>query len=329
MPHETVLTIGNFDGVHTGHAALVRKARELAAARPGHARVVALAFHPHPLTLLRPEQAPATLTTFDRRAELLIQLGCDAVERLDPTPELLALTPQQFVERIVQRLNPVAIVEGPDFRFGHARAGDNATLAHLGRSRGFFVHTVEPVMVELSDQTLATASSTLVRWLLGAGRVEDAARVLSRPYELAGVVVRGDQRGRAIGFPTANLSTPTMLPADAVYAGRALLPDGRTRPAAIHVGTRSTFNDTTRTVEAYIMDWPGPVAEGTPEYGWPLRLTFDHWLRDQVKFESVPALVEQIHRDVARVARFSREAGGRSPGYPAAAAPPVRPPSEH
>lgn len=293
-----VITIGNFDGVHIGHAALVARAKSIAT-KTG-ARVIAMVFHPHPMSILHPESAPATLTTIEHRAELLHAVGADEVVQLHPTPEVLGLAPAAFIDGVVRQYAPCAIVEGPDFRFGKGRAGDNTLLAELGRTRGFEVHVVNPVEASLHDQSVVTVSSTLVRWLLSCGRVADAERLLGRPYELRGVVVRGDQRGREIGCPTANLSTPTVLPADAVYAGTGTLADGRVFPAAIHVGTRSTFNDTTRTVEAHLLDWRGPIAEGASEYGWPLRLSFTHWLRDQVKFDSVGALVEQIKRDIER-----------------------------
>jgi riboflavin kinase/FMN adenylyltransferase len=310
----SVLTIGNFDGVHLGHAALIARARQIAERSRPAARVVAMVFHPHPLTILRPDAAPTTLTTIDHRAELLRAAGADDVVQLHPTPELLNLSPEQFIDAAVREHAPIAIVEGPDFHFGKGRAGDNATLAALGRSRGFETHVVDPVEVPLSDQSLVTISSTLVRWLLSCGRVADAAALLGRPYELRGTVVRGDQRGREIGCPTANLSTPTVLPADAVYAGIATLADHRTLPAAIHVGTRSTFNDTTRTVEAHLLDWRGPLAENAPEYGWPLRLSFTHWLRDQARFDSVTALVQQINRDIQR----TRDLIGHATKAPAA-----------
>lgn len=296
----SVLTIGNFDGVHIGHAALIARARQIAARHPSRPSVVALSFDPHPLTLLRPELAPPMLTTFDERARLLRAAGADEVVRLQPTPEFLALAPDAFVAHLVAEHAPVAIVEGPDFHFGRGRAGNNTVLAELGRLHGFEVSVPDPVESSLDDQSIITVSSTIIRWLVGHGRVTDAARLLGRPYTLTGTVVRGDQRGRQIGFPTANLQTACMLPADAVYAGTGVLADGRRFTAAVHVGTRSTFNDSTRTVEAYILDWKGPLAEGGSEYNWPLRLEINHWLRDQARFESVGLLVEQINRDVDR-----------------------------
>lgn len=300
MPARTVLTIGNFDGVHLGHRALIARARELADAEAGTGRVVALTFHPHPVTVLAPERAGPALTTFDRRVMALREAGADEIVRLEPTTQLLGSSPEAFIARLVEEYAPGAIVEGSDFRFGQARAGDVQTLLRLGKAMGFDVEIVEPVSVALSDQTIVTASSSIVRWLLQHGRIRDATRVLGRPYELAGNVIRGDRRGREIGFPTANLRFETLAPGDGVYAAQAALPGGRLYPAAVHVGPRATFDLPERTVEAHIMRWPGPLAEGTPEYEWPLVLLFYGWLRGQAKFESVETLVEQMGRDVGR-----------------------------
>lgn len=317
MASRAIVTIGTFDGVHRGHAALLAEARRLAAATPSGARVVALVFWPHPMAVLDPAQAPGMLTGFDRRAALLRELGADEVVRLEPTRDLLALTPEAFIDRVVEQRSPAAFVEGADFRFGKGRAGDVRTLESLGRSKGFRVSVVEQVATELTDQTLVPASSTLTRWLVSRGRVGDAARVLGRAYELDGTVVRGDRRGREIGFPTANIETDCLAPADGVYAGVAHLPDGRAMPAAVHIGARATFDDARRTIEAYILDWAGPLTDGWPgagEYGWTLRVEFSAWLRDQARFEGAGPLVEQIRRDVARTRRWSPAAKAEACG---------------
>lgn len=292
MPGATSLTIGNFDGVHLGHAALVRRARELAGAG---GRVVAMAFWPHPVSVLRPDQTPATLTTFDQRAALLRSLGADEVVRLEPTRDLLGLDPIAFIERVVAEHRPDAVVEGPDFRFGRARAGDIATLGALADRLGFRADIVAPVRVATADQLVAEASSTLARWLVGEGRVRDAALVLGRPHQVRGVVVPGARRGRDLGFPTANLRAETMLPADGVYGAIATLPGGAQRPAAVSVGTNPTFGAEPRRLEAHILDWPGPP----DDHGWALSIDLVAWLRDQVAFCGVQPLVEQIHRDIA------------------------------
>ncbi len=297
MPGPTAVTIGNFDGVHIGHAALVRRARELVGPS---GRVVVLAFDAHPLTQLRPEFAPARLSTFEQRTEWLRALGADDIQRLDPSPDLLSLPPREFLRRHVAPLSPVAVVEGADFRFGAGRAGNVSTLSESGAEFGFEAVVVDPVETTLSDQTVVRASSTIARWLVANGRARDAALVLGRPYELMGVVVRGDRRGREIGYPTANLETGLLLPGDGVYAGQATLPDGRVMPAAISVGTKPTFGRSERVSEAFVLDWRGPVPEGGPEYGWALRLTLNSWIRDQIRFDSLDSLLEQMSRDVKR-----------------------------
>ncbi len=297
MTRQTIISIGNFDGVHRGHTALIHHARTLAGPS---GRVIALSFDPHPLSHLSPGREPARLSSHEQRALWLTEAGADEVHRLEPTHDLLSLPPDAFIDSLVQRFSPTAFVEGPDFHFGHKRSGNVNTLTQLGRSRNFQVHIVPPIQVDLTDQTVVTASSTITRWLLSNGRVRDAARILGRPYEIHAIVVRGDQRGRTIGFPTANLRSSHMPPAHAVYAGLATLPDGSTHYAAIHVGPRSTFDALEPTIEPYIIDWAGPAAHELPEYGWPLRLRFIAWLRGQARFESVNALVEQMHHDVAR-----------------------------
>ncbi|TVQ31719.1 MAG: bifunctional riboflavin kinase/FMN adenylyltransferase [Phycisphaeraceae bacterium] len=305
MPERTAVSIGNFDGVHVGHAALLRRARELVGPPESGGRVVAMAFDEHPMTRLRPEAAPSILTSFEQRAELLIQCGADEVDRLKPTEDLLGLSPDAFVLSLIERHRPSVIVEGPDFRFGRARAGDVRTLAELGRRFDFDVDVLGPVSVTLVDQSIVEASSTMARWLIGHGRMRDATITLGRPYELRGVVVRGDRRGREIGCPTANIETKQHLPGDGVYAGFARLPDGSHRPAAISVGTKPTFGDLQRTAEAHVLDWEGPVPEGRPEYGWPIRVSFTSWIRDQVRYETVEALIEQIGRDIERTRRIT------------------------
>jgi len=310
-PSRSVLTIGNFDGVHLGHQALTRAARIIADAASPRARVLALSFDPHPLTVLNPAYAPAPLTTFDHRADLLQAAGADEVVRLEPTPDLLNLSPEQFVERIVAVHHPIAIVEGPDFRFGKARAGGVHTLADLAPRHGFSVRILDTVEIALQDHTVAPVSSSLVRWLLSHGRITDAARALGRDYELLGTVVRGDRRGRELGFPTANLRTSQLLPADGVYAVWADLPDGRALPAALSVGTKPTFTDApARTAEAFLFrddvprDPPHPPwssLPSLPEYDWPLRLRLVAWIREQVRFPSVEALKDQMHRDCDRI----------------------------
>lgn len=286
------LSIGNFDGVHQGHAALVSAAR---AAVGDAGRVVVLAFDPNPMAILRPAATPARLSTFAQRDRWLKAIGVDEVVRLEPTREFLQQSPEQFMRWSVDRWRPQAIVEGPDFHFGKARAGTIDTLREFESHFGYRAIIVEPVEVALVDQSVVKVSSSLARWLITHGRVRDAATLLGRPYAIEAVIARGDQRGRTIGFPTANLAGFTnLLPADGIYAGLAER-DGRTWPAAISVGTKPTFGEHPRTCEAHLLDYDGPV----DDYGWNIRLRFTRWLRDQLKYDDVAALIAQLHRDIA------------------------------
>lgn len=309
----TAVTIGNFDGVHAGHAALVAACREEVG--PG-GRVVVLAFDAHPRSVLAPGTEPARLTTFARKAALLQELGADAVHRLVPDAALLGLTAGAFMGHVVREFAPAVLVEGSDFHFGKGRDGDVGSLTRLGETLGFAVRVVEPVEVELADQSVVRASSTVARWLLDRGRAGDAAAVLGRPYEIEGGVVRGDRRGRTAGFPTVNIAAETMLPADGVYAGWAELPDGRRFPAAINVGERPTVGGVERRVEAHVLglptSWDGvakagawAAIDGVAEYGWRCRLSVLAWVRDQVRFGSFAELVGQLGRDCARVVQIT------------------------
>lgn len=316
-PTRTVVTIGNFDGVHAGHAALVRRARQIA--DPASAEVLAMVFDPHPLTALRPDQAPPRLSGFDQRERWLRELGADRILRLSPDPATLNQAPEDFVHRVVADHRPLAFVEGTDFRFGKGRSGTVALLAGLGRKLGFEVITIPPVEAALSDLTCVTVSSSLVRWLVSAGRVGDAALLLGRPHELEGRVVPGDRRGRRIGFPTANLVAEGLPPADGVYAGVATLDDGRALAAAVSVGDKPTYGGVERAIEAYLLPGPGvPQGEwaclpGLPEYGWSMRLRLLEWVRDQVRFGSTQELIAQMTRDCERIARIVEESGA-APG---------------
>ncbi len=292
----TALSIGNFDGVHIGHAALIRRARDLAGT---DGRVVVISFDPHPATILRPERTPPRLTTFALRAEMLRALGADVVEKLEPTPGVLAMSAEEFVHDLVKRYAPTWIVEGPDFHFGKGRSGTLELLRSLGTASGYTLHIEPSVKIALHDQLIAPASSSLTRWLLANGRVADAALVLGRAHRLEGVVVKGDQRGRTIGFPTANLDSEVMPPSDGVYAATATLPDGRRFPAALNIGTRPTFHGVDRRIEAHMLG-----ATEMPAYGWRLSLDIAAFVRDQVRFDSVQRLTEQLRRDCDRAAEM-------------------------
>lgn len=277
-----------------GHRALLARARDVAG--PGGS-VIAVTFDPHPMRLLRPEAAPQTVQTASERQTALRAAGADEVRVMQVDRALLDQEASAFIRSLHAELRFDAIVEGPDFRFGKARRGDLALLRTEGQALGFRIEVVEPMQVKLSDGSTAAASSSLVRWLLSQGRVEEVALVLGRPYGFAGVVIRGDQRGRQIGWPTANVEFGDRhIPMDGVYAGLATLPDGSRARAAISVGTKPTFGQAERTVEAYLMDRQMPL----DRYGWTLSLQFSHWIREQARFETLEPLLAQMHRDVVR-----------------------------
>lgn len=291
MRKRTAVTVGNFDGVHRGHRALIDRAR---GAVGDAGRVVAIAFDPHPAAVLRPGLEPARLTGFDARAGLLRAAGVDEVFRLEPDRRLLALDAAAFLRHLQRDFDPAVMVEGGDFRFGRGRGGDIASLARIGEELGIDVAVVDDVEIALADQSLHRASSSLVRTLLSGGRVRDAALVLGRPYAVVGRVVEGDRLGRTIGFPTANLAFENAPPADGVYACIAHV-QGETRAAAVNVGARPTVRGVERRVEAHLLGFDRDV------YGASVALHFVGWIRDQMRMGSLRSLAAQLHRDCARV----------------------------
>lgn len=294
MP-ETAITIGNFDGVHLGHAQLVHAARS--AVGPS-GRVVAIFFDPHPAVVLRPPAMPPRLSTAQQREGWLKQAGADECIVIRPTLEFLRQSPEQFIGGMARQFLPRYIVEGSDFRFGKGRAGSIDTLRQLEKEHAFTAVVVDSVQAALSDQSIVLVGSSLIRWLLNHGRTRDAWNLLGRPYELIAPVVKGEQRGRAIGVPTINLGdSECMLPADGIYSGEAARPDGTAYPAAISVGTKPTFGQHPRTCEAHLIGYDGPLND----YGWTVQLKFHDWLRDQLAYPTVELLVDQLKRDIDRV----------------------------
>jgi len=296
----TALTVGNYDSVHLGHQMLIERARERVGAS---GRVVVLSFHPHPMTILNPDQAPSQIDPFHVRKARLIAAGADEVVELIPTPELLAKDPDSFIDEVIEHHAPDLIIEGHDFHFGKRRAGTPDLLAKLCEDRGIKTEILGPVKVTLTDQSIVTASSSLVRWLLDNSRVRDAAFVLGRSHELVGTVEQGEQLGRTINIPTINLNTESLLPADGVYSGYARFEDQQVL-AAINVGTRPTVQGLTRRAEAHLINTDGSPwtpDPSMPAYGWDCKLELVGWVRDQVKFDSINTLKEQIRRDCQRI----------------------------
>lgn len=282
----SVVPIGIFDGVHRGHQLVLARAVE--AARERDARVVVITFDPHPVAVLRPDAMPLLLTTIQRRIQLLKSYGADSVVPLEFTEALSHQTADEFVEQtLVERLNAVRIVVGANFRFGHRASGDVALLRKFGLE-------VDDVPLLRDGEIL---SSTHIRELVAAGDVAAAAAGLGRPHFVEGPVVRGDARGRALGFPTANLAVDPgiAIPADGVYAGWLTRASGERSEAAISVGTNPTFDGETRRVEAYAID----VGHDLELYDEHVIVEFAQRLRGMERFETVDALVEQMAKDVA------------------------------
>lgn len=295
------VAIGNFDGVHQGHRALVQVVRTRAASEHGVATV--LTFTPHPARVFAPALAPPLITSLDRRLELLAEAGVEVAVVEPFTRAYAAIEAEDFVREVLgTRLGARHVVVGYDFTFGRGRRGSTELLERIGAELGMTVQVVPPVMADG-----LVCSSTKVREFVLEGRVEGAALLLGRPFEIIGPVVRGAGRGRGLGIPTANVVTEAeLLPKLGIYAGRATILDGEgggapALRAAISVGSNPTFaGDGRVSVEAYLLDFD-PAPFGGDIYGRRLRLEIVHRLRDERRFDSVEALVAQIHADVAEV----------------------------
>ncbi|MER6274479.1 bifunctional riboflavin kinase/FAD synthetase [Streptomyces sp. NPDC001797] len=290
----SVVTIGSYDGVHRGHQLIIRHAVDRAHELGIPAVVVT--FDPHPSEVVRPGSHPPLLAPHHTRAELMAELGVDAVLILPFTTEFSKLSAADFVVKVlVDKLHAKAVVEGPNFRFGHKAAGNVEFLVEQGKVYDFEVEVVD-LFVRGEAGGGEPFSSTLTRRLVAEGDMAGAREILGRPHRVEGVVVRGAQRGRELGFPTANVETlpHTAIPADGVYAGY-LHAQGEVMPAAISVGTNPQFDGTERTVEAYAID-----RLGLDLYGLHVAVDFLAYVRGQAKFDSLDALLEQMAEDVKR-----------------------------
>ncbi len=287
----SVVAIGNFDGVHNGHRQLLADARAFAPELP----LVALTFWPHPMSVVRPDGAPKLLSSLQRRIELLRDAGAHEVRVVHFTRDVSRWSPREFVEKVIDPLHPRIVVVGENFRFGYRAGGTVETLRELGHGH-FEVRAIPLIHVDGEN-----TCSTLVRRALRSGDVELARRQLGREFRLCGVVVMGDQRGRLLGFPTANLDMfeDLEVPADGVYAGWLLrldAPDSDRWPAAISVGSNPTFDGEERRVESYVLD-----RDDLELYGVEVGVEFVARIRGQRRFDDVNELVAQMHRDVERV----------------------------
>src|SRR5688572_10298407 len=285
-----------YDGVHRGHQVLIGAA--VARARAMNRPCLLLTFDPHPAEVVRPGSHPAILTSMDRKAELVAGLGVDAMCVLPFTTEFMRLSPETFTHTVlVEHLHAAQVVVGENFTYGHKAAGNVDTLTVEGRRFGFAVEGVALAAVDDDDVTI---SSTYIRACVAAGDMVPAARALGRPHRVDGIVVRGDRRGRDMGYPTANVESPpfTAIPADGVYAGHLVTRDPRTGesrdrfPAAISVGSNPTFQGSRRTVEAYLLDYDGDL------YGEHVGVEFVHRLRAMAAFPDVDALLAAMAQDV-------------------------------
>lgn len=282
-----VVSVGNFDGVHTGHRALIDTARAMAGA---DGKVITVTFDPSPMQLLYPDKYLAPLTTMEERAKRLHEIGADHVVILKTEPELLSLSPEYFFETIIaQALQARGMVEGFNFRFGKDRTGDNHLLRAMTNQAGMTFQEVDAYHLD-GD----AVSSTRIRESITFGDLTLANRLLGRPYRISGTVIQGEQRGRTLGWPTANLGeVATLLPGDGVYAVRVWL-DGKPLMGAANIGPNPTFGQNARKIEVHLISFSGNV------YGQTLDVDFVARLRPTQKFSSIEALLAQMTLDVSR-----------------------------
>ncbi|MGI4732308.1 MAG: bifunctional riboflavin kinase/FAD synthetase [Janthinobacterium lividum] len=284
-----IVALGNFDGFHLGHQAVV--ARAVATARAEGRPALVATFDPHPRAFFRPDAPPFRLTTIDQRLALFAAAGVDAAVVFRFDDALAALTPEAFVaERLVRALGIAGVVTGEDFAFGRAKGGDAGMLAVLGEVGGFRAEAVPPVSLDG-----APVSSTRIRAALREGRPAEATRLLTRPFAVAGTVVHGDKVGRTIGYPTANVAMRDYLrPAYGIYAVRGRLADGQVLDGAANLGIRPQFTPPKELLEPYFFDFSGDL------YGQAIEVELVEYLRPEARFDGLPALMAQMDADCAR-----------------------------
>jgi len=287
------VTIGTYDGVHIGHQAVIEQTRRIAEERG--LKVAVVTFHPHPASIVRPESAPLLLTDIDQKLELLERYGVETT-LVVPFDEARAQeTSEEFVRDVlVDCMRAKVVVVGDDFHFGKGRTGNVELLTELGGRFGFDVEGIE--LLPRPDGTVESVSSTAIRRAVAGGDVVTARELLGRYHEVRGPVVEGDRRGRTIGFPTANVAVARdrALPADAVYAGWYIRPDGTVHPTAINIGKRPTFYEHAEhsLMEAHLLDFDGDL------YGERARVAFVELLRSEQRFDGIDALKAQLAADI-------------------------------
>lgn len=291
----SVVSIGSFDGVHGGHLEVLNLMKEVAS--EAEITTTIATFDPHPRAVLGGPETKS-LTSLEERGDLLKGHGIDRFISIPFTRSLANTSPEVFVEKyMIKGLRASAIVVGHDHRFGKGRKGDVSLLRAIGKHKGFSVHQLDPVL-----QLDEVISSSLIRNKLSDGRVEEASQLLGRPYNFSGIVIRGDGRGKQIGFPTANLaisSSQRLIPSSGVYAVYVRIPGlPGLHPSMMNIGTRPTFDGTGLHLEVYILDWNGDL------YDRELRVEFVKRLRNEQKFDSIEELVRQLNRDKERCMRL-------------------------
>ncbi|MHB0997782.1 MAG: bifunctional riboflavin kinase/FAD synthetase [Armatimonadota bacterium] len=285
----SIVTIGVFDGVHIGHQLIMKIVRD--SARDLHARSIAVTFDRNPEELVLKSGSPPYISTLDQKLRLIEEQGIDLAVVLPLRADILALTPEQFITDIIcDKLNAVKVVVGTNFFFGKGRSGNVNLMQEMGAKLGFEVTSVQPVMID--NQTV---SSTLIRSLISEGNVERAKTLLDHPFSLAGTVVEGQQIGRTLGYPTANIKPveKQVIPGNGIYTVSTIIDDKRW-PGVCSIGTRPTVGGVSATIEVYIIGFSGNI------YGQKLEIEFHHRLRDEIRFEHLKDLIQQIGRDVER-----------------------------
>lgn len=286
------VALGTFDGIHIGHQAVIGKAVSLARSTGGTS--VVFTFSNHPLSIIAPERCPSKIVTNEYKAELLEQLGVDILLNIPFTPELLKYSPEQFIDLLQTNLQPRHIIVGPNYSFGYKSLGNPDLLAKAGAQKNFAVE-VQPA-VYLDDLLV---SSTLIRQYIAAGKVAESARLLGRPFKLQGKVISGNQRGRLLGFPTANLNLPEKfaIPDNGVYAVRTHYRSS-IYPSIANIGTNPTFQDANRHIEVHLLEFTGDL------YSQMIGVEFLHKIRPEQTFSNVKELIKQINLDIEAARQY-------------------------